>query len=218
MATALALVDLLILSGAASGAITGGPGGPIPASGTGGQGASWPTALPGLAFESSIPEPIHVDYIESVTLTGLTHTWVGDLQIVLYDPTGKGYNLLCRPGMTSPSSLGASDDLNGTYVFKDSGQSFPLGGSGGVVTPGTYHPHFGLWVSGTHNIHNSPLTSGLFFSGTGIWTLRIYDWAAGDSGSLQSWSMDYIPVIPAPGCYLLLAITLAAPRRRRRGA
>ena len=62
---------VLWFSAVASAETAGGPGGVIPTSGTGGQGASWPTTLPGLALESSIPLPIHVHYIESVTLTGL---------------------------------------------------------------------------------------------------------------------------------------------------
>lgn len=49
----------------------------------------------------------------------------------------------------------------------------------------------------------------------GVWTLRIYDWASGDTGSLGGWSID-VTHVPAPGALALLGLAGLVSGRRRR--
>ncbi len=169
-----------------------GGGGSIPASGSGD--GSFPGTLPSFPFVSAlnVTVPAGATALESVVLRSLNHTWVGDLHIVLEDPTGGAHNLLCRVG---PQPLGFSCGLNGDYAISTDcsctpPSPLPSTCSGTtVLTPTAYEQHFGLWPSGTNGISNTPLNSIPVASGT--WTLRIYDWAGGDIGSLDRWELEF---------------------------
>jgi hypothetical protein len=164
------------------------PGGTIPASGSGG-GGNYPTALPtaGTEFRVLININVNVLNICKISIDGLVHTWVGDLQIVLYDPSGRGYNLMVRPGFSSAGGFGNSGDFtNGHYEFVEAGGLTIPDTAATNIPAGKYNQHFGdpagvPWPNGSNNIFNTK------FSGIqgppGPWALVIYDWAGGDTGA-----------------------------------
>jgi hypothetical protein len=93
-------VSILFSSAAAAqtlGCELNGPGGPIPASGTGG--GTWtlfPTVFP--PFPSVFPlnvvsTPVGATCVTEVRLNGLSHTYTNDVHFILEDPTGALYNL-----------------------------------------------------------------------------------------------------------------------------
>src|SRR5262245_49045854 len=188
-----------------------GPGGLIPASGTGGGGV-WPTILPPQPFASSARSDHFPFAIISVTLTGVTHTWIGDLQIVLVDPAGNAHNVLHRPGFTGVGFGSSADFIGGTYVFTSVEAGAAQLPTLGSVPPGTYRQDFGVWPDGAAGIDNTPLSA--ISGGSGFWTLRIYDWAGSDLGEFDSWTMTYL-WIPAPPGIVPLAFAAGLARRRR---
>ncbi len=160
-----------------------GAGSNIPASGTGGNG-TYPIVLPPTPAISTVAVPVAVTSIDSIEITDITHTWVGDTMGTLADPNGVEHLLWLRPGATSGTSFGSSGDFTGTITIVESG-STPLPPSGNIA-PGTYNQAFdsgaGLaWNSGDSGIVNTPMSA--ITGPAGTWTLRVYDWASGDTGS-----------------------------------
>ena len=176
-----------------------GPGGNIPASGTGGgAGTSYPAVLPPplTEFRSIANVATQVMNVCKITIDGLNHTWIGDLQIVLYDPLGRGYNVMCRPGVASAGGFGNNGDMSvGTYEFVEYG-GLPVPDTAATpMPPNTYNQHFGdenvggiPWPNGSNNIFNMGFSA--INGPPGPWTLAIYDWAGGDSGSCVSWRLE----------------------------
>jgi hypothetical protein len=160
-----------------------GPGASIPLSGTGG-GGSYPGTLPPNSAFSVINVPVATTNVDSVTITNLNHTFVGDLSCTLTDPTGLEHLLWLRPG-------GGSDFTgNGDYVFVEFGA--PTMSTNSNISPGTYNQSFSQsggtpWISGTAGIYNTPLTQ--INGPAGDWTLTVYDWAGGDIGAWSGWKI-----------------------------
>ncbi len=178
-----------------------GPGGFIPSTGTGGGGA-WPTVLPGFEFSStqSIAPPSGATSIAKVEINGFSHTWVGDIQVVLTDPTGANHNIMCRPGSTG-GSLGLNCDMDGsTYSFWQGGQQdIPAACPGTSFPGGEYNQTYSNWNSGDAGIFNTPL--GLIPVAAGNWTLKVYDWAGGDTGAISGWRLCFAaPSGPSTFC------------------
>jgi subtilisin-like proprotein convertase family protein len=177
--------------------------GPVPASGTGGSGV-WPTTPPATPYQRAynVTLPAGATRVVKVDLDWSTqHTWIGDLQIVLTDPTGGMHNILHRVGFTG-AGAGLNCDLNGDYsIYETSGQPWPTACPASTdLPPGDYQQHFTGWNSGDLGIFNTPL--GAVPISDGNWTLTIYDWASGDSGSLADWRLcfDGGPSVPAAYC------------------
>lgn len=152
------------------------------------------SAWPGGALPSGTPSPPvvvppHATSITSVTITGLAHTWSGDVQMILVDPFGGMYNLIHRNGFTGVG-FGASNDFGGTYVIADGGGVMSTAIS--PIPSGTYAPAFGVgggtWPSGTHGVVNSPI--GAIPPIPGPWILLAVDWAGGDVGAYASWTLS----------------------------
>jgi len=170
-----------------------GGGDSIPTSGSGGFGL-YPNLLPPHAASATVNVPGDVTSITSVEISGLSHSWIGDMHVVLEDPNGTRHNIFVRPGHGNPSLVGNSGDfLGGNYSFVESGGlSLPTTSNVPIDPPaGTYNQSFdtggGVWPSGTNNIFNTPMES---ISGpSGVWTLRIYDWAILDHGSFEGWTL-----------------------------
>jgi subtilisin-like proprotein convertase family protein len=180
-----------------------GVGGPIPALDTGD--GVWPNTLPSSPMSGTnlvyVPNGL---VLNSVTLRGLSHSWAGDVHVVLETPSGL-YNLLHRPGATA-TNYGCSDDFAGDYVIVDrvqGGPCLPISDMqclGGTIAPGTYLQQFGSWPGGMNaqnvDLEDIPLWGTL---GVQLWTLHIYDWAGGDVGSLASWEVCFgVPSTPPP--------------------
>jgi len=176
--------------------VTGGAGGFFPASGA--VDGTWPTVLPTGQLTSSLAVTVPADatQITAVKLNGLTHTWLGDCQIVLTSPAGVNYNLFQE--VDGNFGGGCADAFSGDYAFVDpvTGTSECGGPAGifscgaGLLTPGVYGQYFGLWNSGDAGINNVNLSAIPVASGT--WTLSIYDWFIGaDGGTLASWDLCF---------------------------
>ncbi|TVQ30292.1 MAG: hypothetical protein EA376_13565 [Phycisphaeraceae bacterium] len=201
-----------------------GPGGNIPAVGTGG-GGSWtstggPTVLPNDPFVSTISVPDDIKSVKSIEISGLTHTWIGDVQAVLVSPDNIGHNIFVRPGLFNPGTFGNSGDfLGGDYTFVESGGSdLPTSTTTAVNPPaGTYNQAFGvgagMWPDGGFSIFNTPM--GSISGGGGDWTLVIYDWAVGDAGALTGWTLN-ANLVPTPGAVVIFGLAGLAGLRRRR--
>ena len=148
-----------------------------------------------------------------VTLTGLTHTWIGDLNARLTSPSGTVFPLFVRVGSSIATSAGAAGDFNGTYRFTDSasrtlwavapGPSFVM-----TVPSGAYRTSAALTGAATS-------LNGAFAgqNSNGNWRLTISDNLFADIGRLESWTLS---IVPAPGSLAIFGVAgLVAARRRR---
>jgi subtilisin-like proprotein convertase family protein len=191
-----AVCGLSLPAGAQAFSVSG-PGGVVPPSGSGD--GTWPSILPTAPFTSTVTVPGGVTSITSIEIGDMVHTWVGDLHIVLEDPTGKGYTIMHRPGFTG-SGFGNSGDRMGGGIYKfveTGGVPVPDVPSPTNMPPAVYNQHFGyagppsgVWPTGANNIHNT-LMSGIT-GPSGTWTLKIYDWAGGDTGTVSGWTLNGI--------------------------
>ncbi len=195
-----AILGLLVAAGAAH-AVTytyGGPAYAIPDSNVAGV-SSQIMGVPALAS------------INSVSIT-MAHTWVGDVILTLSNGSTT-VNLINRTGRVGTSGFGDSSNLAGTYTFAVAGADFVAAAAGttGDVPVGTY------FSSDMGTATNSSTPNG-FFSGAQAaadWTLFASDNAGGDTGSIETWSIDGSPV-PEPTTMAALGLGLAAVARRRR--
>ncbi len=186
--------------------VSSGGGDLIPATGTGGP-AGWDGAnldhdltlafAPGTA---SVNVPVAVTCIDSVVLDGLAHTWAGDTMAILRDPNDVGYVIWIRPGLqVGQTCCGSSNDFlgGGSFTFLEPGTS----ANGEIVpgldfTPGEWDQTLSsndpttpvTWPSPDENIFNTPLNS--ITGPAGVWTISIYDFAGGDTGSFDDFTLN----------------------------
>jgi subtilisin family serine protease len=136
-------------------------------------------------YPSTITVPSGTGTISNVrvVLNGFTHTWPGDVDILLVGPGGQTCLLLSDVG-------GSTDATNLTLTFDDAGAV-----AGSPLTSGTYRPT----NIGTGDTFGSPAPLPPYgsalsaFNGTaatGTWRLFVIDLIGGDSGSLAGgWSL-----------------------------
>ena len=165
----------------------------IPTSGTGD--GTYDTALPTFPATSAATVGVAVTSVDSIEIQGLSHSWCGDTMAVLEDPAGVGHLIWLRPGYLNTGNFGNSGDFDGgdyTIVGDGSGASLPTTSGAGGAAAGTYNQTFSsggvTWVSGNHGINNTAM--GSITGPAGDWVLNIYDWAGGDSGSFQGWTLN----------------------------
>jgi hypothetical protein len=191
--TASAQAQFSHTTNAGSGIPASGSGGGMFPDGTpGGQMGSLPAA-PGTA---TLNVPTDVSLVTSVVILGLGHSWGGDLQVTLTDPNMVEHNLFLRPGYNNPSGnfFGTPGDFTtGDFTMVSSGgASLPTLATGADIAPGAYNQTFSTggftWMSGDLGIVNTPL--GGMSAPAGDWTLKIYDWGFGDSGSFAGFTLN----------------------------
>ena len=157
----------------------------VPGIGTGGT-TSIGTAYPSTTSVSGIPTTATV---RSVTLTGLTHTWSDDIDIVLQSPTGVNVILM--------SDAGGGNAISGvTYTFEDAAANSLADGT--VNVSGTYKPsnyltpdNFPAPGPGSLTQPTNPLLSSFTGNPNGTWNLYVVDDASGDIGVLTGWSITF---------------------------
>lgn len=176
--------------------------------------------IPGSGSEgpaSLFPSTIDVSGISNVTdvdviLHGLSHTWSGDLEIVVQGPGGQGVILMDGVG-------GSSNWTNDTVTFSDGAPAMTNASPG---ADGTFSPS-GLSAAGLINPPCSlPECAGAgallsVFAGldpTGLWALSIFDDVGFDTGNLAGgWSLRFtgtsVSVIPVPAALPLMGSALA---------
>jgi len=126
-----------------------------------------PVAIPGSGLiESTIFVPDGRTITDVDVRMNIQHTYVSDLRITLLGPTGATVQLFNRRG-------GAGQNLTGT-VFNS--QAGPPISAGAAPFTGNFRPEQTL------NAFNN-------LAAAGLWTLRIEDLRAGDSGTLLNWDL-----------------------------
>jgi len=215
----LATLAAAAVISSASGAVVVGAGGALPDATSG-------NSIPNSGFFSSSAASSFVGDItgiKSVTLSNLSHTWVGDMQITLISPNGTRVNLFSRFGVTTATGVGSSKDLGGTYTFVESGGLAwnPIAGAGlypgGIYDRSTNTNALTVQVgtvSGVQGLNPNTFASMIGGASNGNWTIEYRDFAGGDIGTLGGWSVDF-NFIPTPGALALLGVAGLAGRRRR---
>lgn len=127
-------------------------------------------------------------YLKSVTINGLSHTWLSDVDILLQSPSGVNVVLMSDVS----GNFGVS---NATYTFDDAAASTM---TGSPPANGTWRPtnvgSSDTWVApGPGAITQAtPMLSMFGTEGNGTWRLFIVDDAGGDVGQLSGgWSLNF---------------------------
>ncbi|WP_413511474.1 T9SS type B sorting domain-containing protein [Myroides odoratus] len=122
-------------------------------------------------------------------LVRITHTFMGDLDIILIAPNGAQVSLLMfgdAPATNQAADLGIPQNIPGVYNFSadaaETMRSINLGGAA-RIPDGTYLPANLPAGNSFNNLIGAPLN--------GIWTLRIQDKWGGDFGFLFGWDLGF---------------------------
>ena len=173
----------------------------------------------GITSDIVITENETVTDVE-VTLSGLTHTWAGDVTATISNGTVTS-SLVTKVGDPGGTS-GDSSAYGGDYTFSsDGGDLWAAAASAGFGVPipvGDYKPT---------GVNNSAVSLSSDFSGqssAGTWTLFMSDIADGDTGALTGWSIQLTTsgassLVPEPGSMTVFAVgvgVVCVIRRRRR--
>jgi subtilisin-like proprotein convertase family protein len=153
----------------------------------------------------------------------ITHTWQGDLAVKLVGPGGQSVDLVSRPGVAppkfTPGTTAGFGFLNDNYGNATAGASFfaddqaPVNGiyDNNVGAPGVGTATAADNVSGRWK----PVQPLSVFNGTnqqGDWKLIVTDNAAGDTGTLDQFSLHITTSGGGPvGCYANCDNSTAAP-------
>jgi len=129
----------------------------------------------------AVPTGGRIDHLQVVL--NLTHTFAGDLVARLTSPAGTTIDLFERPGIPYGNS-GMAWSAQDPVTFDDAATASiqDLGNGSGTVS-GSFVP-------------DEPLAAFAGEDRAGTWSLRLTDEAAGDTGTLNGWSL----VADRPGC------------------
>ena len=183
LAAVVAATSVCLAAPALAGAATFSNPAPItiPASGTAGPAAPYPSNITVSGVTGTITDV-------NVTLSGFSHTFPGDVGVLLVGPTGANVVLMDGAG----GGIGAS---NLTFTFDDgAASSLPCGDAtlvSGTYQPSTCVPGDVFPAPAPPNPYGSLLSG---FNGTdanGTWSLFVEDFASEDTGSISGgWSLD----------------------------
>lgn len=163
----------------------------IPSSGTG-------TPYPSNIVVSGLPTS--GASVESVVLTGVSHTWSNDIDVLLQSPAGTNVVLMSDVGGTGGIN-------NATYTFRDAS---PAMATAAVNGTGSYRPTDFADGSGADNypapgpgVFSQAAPALALFGNTananGTWRLLVVDDVGGDQGQIANgWSIQF--KYPTPGC------------------
>ncbi len=151
-----------------------------------------PITIPDVGNASPYPSSINVQNGPtnitriSVTLTGVSHTFPGDLDILLVAPGGQTIVLLSDAG-------GTADLIDRTLTFADGFTPYPAAGvpTGEFVGPVNYGGPADTWPTAPTPSGSSQLNSLLGTSANGSWRLFVVDDVGSDSGAITSWSVAF---------------------------
>jgi subtilisin-like proprotein convertase family protein len=136
----------------------------------------------------------------SFTSGGPSHTFRGDLEVVLKGPGGSPSHLLfSRTNATTSSSFGSGSDLTGPYLFTDAATgSHWWAVTATPTTPGSYRT-VGPGFSATNPPVTTMNTTFVGTPATGTWTLSFRDGCSADTGSVSAASLTITTGGPPPG-------------------
>jgi subtilisin-like proprotein convertase family protein len=168
----------------------------VPLTGTGQESISFSSSqeisIPSVGAAAPYPSTISVSGVQNevldlrVNLYGLTHSYPDDIDIFLIAPSGKIVGLMSDSG-------GNSGISNTDIVFKGSASS-PIPDLGpitvGEYAPSNYEAGDQMPPGESGNVITS-LNDFLADNLNGTWKLYISDDTVGDSGSLQSWTLEF---------------------------
>lgn len=141
----------------------------------------------------------------SVTLTGATHTWLGDLEIILRNVTTGQTVTLTSP----PDARGANFNGNYTFTVNAGLQTIDEATNGLLdadnLASGSYA--ISSYGGGTNPGPRTNFNSFLFLPFDGTWQLQVSDFGVQDTGALTGWSID-ITAVPEPTSIALLGAGL----------
>lgn len=159
----------------------------------------------------TINVPVAIASVVSVTMTGLSHTWVGDCTFTLFAPDGSFKDLVARIGRTGGTGVGDSSNYNGDYKFIDGGASI---WTEATLGDSTYNLRSGNYAAS--GVDNAAVVLGSFAPQVaGDWKLLVKDEASLDTGTFRTWTLTANPV-PEPFTMVAMAAGVAALARRRR--
>lgn len=152
----------------------------IPAFGTEGPASVYPSMLVMSGLTGRVARA-------RVTLTGLTHSFAGDLDILLVPPAGRPVWLM--------SDCGNGTNVTGTLTFDDAAVgSLPVVGAvrTGTNRPTAYDPESDGGLAGAvPGPYSTELASVNGLDPNGVWALYIWDDAPGDTGELSfGWRLE----------------------------
>ena len=184
-----------------------------------------PITIPGSGAATPFPSTINVSGVTgatslTVTLTGLSHTFPNDIDILLVGPNGASVVLMSDAG-------GANDIVNITLTFQDGAPLLP---DDGQIVSGTFGPSNFEGVvdpftgSGIVPPYGTTLAGLLAGNPNGLYRLFVVDDLAIDSGGIAggfslTFEVPAVAAVPEPASMTLLglgAAGLAAARLRRR--
>lgn len=162
-----------------------------------------PAGQPGTTSGIAAPYPTSIDVsgvagnkIIRVEVTGVTHTFPGDLDFLLVSPAGQKYILLSDSG-------GAGDVLNLTFTLRDGAAALPsttqwvagdfrphnVGANDVFAAPAPAPPYTNAAPGGTDTFLSTFGMSGAAMNGT--WSLYAVDDAGGDFGTMAGWKITF---------------------------
>ncbi|MFI5219381.1 MAG: PKD domain-containing protein [Bacteroidia bacterium] len=119
-------------------------------------------------------------FLQSVCLT-ITHTWVGDLRIILTAPNGAQVELMDQPGVPA-STFGCDGDNLDFCVALGTGNDVENVCNNLPAISGTYTAANGVDLNSINTAGGSP---------NGNWTLTMKDYATPDAGTLTEWALTF---------------------------
>lgn len=150
----------------------------------------------------------------SLSLT-MTHTYVGDLDVVLRSPNGTAFTIFSRVGAANAGSLGDSSNLNGLYTFTDTATGNFWAASAAVnnnrtIAAGSYRTSAAGPGAGGTTSFDAAFSSLTAAEANGTWTLTFRDGANVDTGTVSGATLQISTVpevhpglIGTSGCLLL---------------
>ena len=174
-------------AGADSASLTNGDGILIPATGTEGESAPYPSTITVADVGGTITDV-------EVTLTGLSHTWPSfDLEIFLEAPSGETVVLFSDCGSAS-----GGDAVDVNLQFVDGAPALERGSDD--LVSGQYSPTACRAPSAASPAgpHGTTLSTFDGLMPNGDWDLYVFDSTSSDTGDLDGWTLDIETTNTAP--------------------
>ncbi|PWU25345.1 MAG: hypothetical protein C5B48_01745, partial [Candidatus Rokuibacteriota bacterium] len=129
-------------------------------------------------------------------LNSLTHTFTGDLTVMLRAPNGYGTDVIFRRGEFISLNTGNGDNFINTVIDDNATQDLNATTPANAPFTGSFTPAFNGSFFNTIGISPDPIgqlgrINGL--SPQGLWTVHVTDESKADTGSLNSWSLIVTP-------------------------